>query len=62
VRESSRGMKTLVDAMDRTEATSPYAWITADKENMRGQFLSVPAATEIPTNVDIRLIVEFYSK
>ncbi len=62
VRESSRGMKALVEAMDRTEATSPYSWLTSDKEHMRGQFLTIPAASEIPTTVDIRLIVEFYSK
>lgn len=62
VREASRSMKMLVDAMDRTEATSPYSWLTTDKENTRGQFLTIPAAAEIPTNVDIRLIVEFYSK
>jgi len=62
VREKSRGMKTLIDAMERTEATSPYSWLSVDKENKRGQFLSIPAATEIPTTVDVRLIVEFYSK
>ncbi|MDD2331836.1 MAG: 30S ribosomal protein S4 [Candidatus Cloacimonetes bacterium] len=62
VRPKSRGMSTLVDAMSRTEATSPFAWLTVDKENMRGQFLTIPAATEIPTTVDVRLIVEFYSK
>jgi len=62
VAPSSRGMKMLIDAMDRTEHSSPYSWLTIDKENMRGQFLAIPAATEIPTNVDIRLIVEFYSK
>ncbi len=62
VREASRGMKMLLDAMDRTEISSPYSWLTVDKEHKRGQFLSIPAATEIPTNVDIRLIVEFYSK
>ncbi len=62
IREASRGMKMLLEAMERTEISSPYSWLTVDKEHMRGQFLSIPAATEIPTNVDIRLIVEFYSK
>lgn len=52
----------LVEALDRTEVTSPYSWLTVDKENMRGSFDNIPAASEIPVSVDLRLIVEFYSK
>lgn len=62
VRPNSRGMKLLVEAMDRTEISSPYAWLSVDKENFRGQFNAIPAASEIPVSVDLRLIVEFYSK
>lgn len=62
VRERSRGNSMIKDAMDRTEATSPYSWLSVNKENMNGQFLSIPAASDIPTTVDVRLIIEFYSK
>ncbi len=62
IREKSRSNSMINECMERTAATSPYSWLTIDKENKRGQFLAIPAATEIPTNVDIRLIVEFYSK
>lgn len=62
VRPKSRGMKMLVEALDSSESTSPYGWLTIDKENMRGTFDSIPAASEIPVTVDLRLIVEFYSK
>jgi small subunit ribosomal protein S4 len=62
VRPKSRGMKMLVEAAERSEVTSPYSWLTVDKENMRGSFDSIPAASEIPVTVDLRLIVEFYSK
>ncbi|HOD17850.1 MAG TPA: 30S ribosomal protein S4 [Candidatus Cloacimonadota bacterium] len=62
VREKSRNNKMILDAMERTETTSPYSWLTVNKEQMNGQFLSVPAVAEIPTTVDVRLIVEFYSK
>jgi small subunit ribosomal protein S4 len=62
VRPTSRGMKMLVEAMERTESSSPYSWLSVDKENMRGQFTAIPAASEIPNTVDLRLIVEFYSK
>jgi small subunit ribosomal protein S4 len=62
VRPKSRSMKLLVDAIERTEVSSPYSWLSVDKENFRGQFNAIPAATEIPVTVDLRLIVEFYSK
>lgn len=62
VRPKSRGMSMLKDAMERTETTSPYPWLSVDKENMRGQFVNTPTAAEIPNTVDLRLIVEFYSK
>jgi small subunit ribosomal protein S4 len=62
VRPKSRGMKMLVDALDSSEATTPFSWLTVDKENMRGSFDSIPVASEIPVTVDLRLIVEFYSK
>ncbi|HNX03099.1 MAG TPA: 30S ribosomal protein S4 [Candidatus Cloacimonas sp.] len=62
VRPKSKGMKPLLEAMDKTEASSPYSWLSIDKENFRGQFLSLPAISEIPVTCDLRLIVEFYSK
>ena len=62
IKEKSRTNKMILDAMDRTEATSPYSWLSVDKDKMNGQFLSVPAVSEIPSTVDVRLIVEFYSK
>ncbi len=62
VKPQSRGIKPLVEAMDRTEVSSPFAWLSIDKENFRGQFNAIPAASEIPVSVDLRLIVEFYSK
>jgi small subunit ribosomal protein S4 len=62
VREKSRSNKMIQEAMERTEATSPYSWLSVDKERMTGQFMSMPAASEIPSTVDVRLIVEFYSK
>ncbi|MFO8144732.1 MAG: 30S ribosomal protein S4 [Candidatus Syntrophosphaera sp.] len=62
VRPKSKGMSILSEVMESTESSSPYAWLTVDKENMRGQFVNVPSAEEIPNTVDLRLIVEFYSK
>jgi small subunit ribosomal protein S4 len=60
--EKSRGISMIQEALERTEATSPYSWLSVTKENMTGQFMSLPTASEIPSTVDLRLIVEFYSK
>lgn len=62
VRPKSKGMKIFGEIFERTEISSPYSWLSVDKENMRGQFVNIPAAAEIPNTVDLRLIVEFYSK
>ncbi|NLK49960.1 MAG: 30S ribosomal protein S4 [Candidatus Cloacimonetes bacterium] len=62
VRPKSRGMVMLKEAIESTETTTPYNWLNVDKENMRGQFVNIPTASEIPNTVDLRLIVEFYSK
>ncbi|HNU54239.1 MAG TPA: 30S ribosomal protein S4 [Candidatus Syntrophosphaera sp.] len=62
VRPKSKGIKPLAEAWNNSEASSPFPWLTVDKENMRGQFVNIPLAAEIPNTVDLRLIVEFYSK
>ncbi|HHV36973.1 MAG TPA: 30S ribosomal protein S4 [Candidatus Cloacimonetes bacterium] len=62
VRPKSRSMQFIKDALDLSESTSPYSWITIDKDNMRGSFEEIPVADEIPVTVDMRLIVEYYSK
>ncbi len=58
--KSKRGA--ITDALEVTSATSNYSWLSVDKQNFKGEFLAIPNAEEIPTNVDVRLIVEFYSK
>lgn len=58
--KSRRGA--ILEACESTNQTSGYSWLSVDKDNFKGEFLAVPTAEEIPTNVDVRLIVEFYSK
>ncbi len=62
VRPKSKGIKPLAEAWNSSEASSPFPWLSVDKDNMRGQFVNIPAAEVIPNTVDLRLIVEFYSK
>lgn len=37
-------------------------WLTLDSENMAGRVLSLPDPSEIDTGIDVRLVVEHYSR
>ena len=37
-------------------------WLSLDATNLNGQVTSLPEVSEIDTGIDVRLIVEFYSK
>lgn len=37
-------------------------WLTLDSENMSGRVLSLPDPSEIDTGIDVRLVVEHYSR
>jgi ribosomal protein S4 len=37
-------------------------WLTLDPEQMAGRVLSAPEPTEIDTGIDVRLVVEHYSR
>ena len=37
-------------------------WLRLDQENLTGEVVAVPDASEVDTGIDSRLIVEFYSK
>jgi len=61
IREKSR-RGAISEALEVTSVSSAFSWLSVEKENFKGEFLAIPNAQEIPTNVDVRLIVEFYSK
>lgn len=37
-------------------------WLSLDPENMTGKVVSLPEPSEIDTGIDVRLVVEFYSR
>lgn len=37
-------------------------WLSLDPQNMSGRILSLPDTTDIDTEIDVRLVVEFYSR
>ena len=42
--------------------SSVYEWLTWDKNNLSGTFVSIPERIQIPENIKEQLIVELYSK
>jgi len=63
VKESSRRLSIVHESLQRTRGDSAVPnWLSLDKANLSGVFLSVPERTDIPLNANEQLIVELYSK
>ena len=62
IREKSRGMTLIQEAMEASTEVSNYEWFEVDKDQFMGKILSIPTRIQIPLDVDERLIVEYYSK
>ena len=62
VREGSRTIQKIVDALGKVDRTSRPTWIELDKDNMRGKITALPARSDIAADIDEQLIVELYSK
>ena len=62
IKEKSRGMTLIQEAMEASTEVSNYEWFEVDKDQFMGKILSIPTRTQIPLDVDERLIVEYYSK
>ena len=61
VREKDRNMVAVVDAL-KVHKSPAVAWLSWDEATMQGTLLSVPQRSEIPENVEMQLIVEFFSR
>lgn len=62
VREKSRKLEMIHDAMKRMKDTLMPEWLSLDKANMTGTFLKMPERTEVQFIGNEQLIVELYSK
>jgi small subunit ribosomal protein S4 len=60
VKEKSRNLLAIQEAMDAS--ASVYPWLEVQKDKFMGTYLEVPLREQIPVNIDERLIVEYYSK
>lgn len=60
IREQSKALEVVTSAL--TRKASRYAWLEVDKMNLTGKFLTYPERSDIPENIQERLIVELYSR
>ena len=61
MREKDRDMIAVVYSLKRQSA-APVNWLSWDASTMQGTLLSVPTRAEIPENIEMQLIVEFFSR
>ena len=60
IREKSKTLNIIVEANGRDTVT--YEWLSWNKDQLQGTFVSVPERLQIPENIKEQLIVELYSK
>lgn len=61
MREKDRGMISVIDSLER-QKTALVDWLSWDAPTMQGTLLSVPERSQIPENLEMQLIVEFFSR
>ena len=62
VREKSRKMDIILEAMRRIKGDVDLGWLELDKAKMRGTFTAVPDRDEMNLTVNEQLVIELYSK
>lgn len=62
VRDQSKKMDVIVEAMKRIKGDIDLPWLELDKAKMTGSFLALPERDEMGLTVNEQLVVELYSK
>lgn len=62
VRESSRKVERILEALETVARRGIPSWIELDKENFRGTVKVLPVRDELTMPVQEQLVVELYSK
>ena len=61
IREKDRDMIAVVDSL-KNPRSAQMSWLSWDDATMQGTLVSVPLRAEIPENIDVQPIVEFFSR
>jgi len=62
VAEKSRTLPAIVQSVERAGSRRLPIWLQIEGDAMRGRVLALPARTDIDTQVEEGLVVEFYSR
>jgi small subunit ribosomal protein S4 len=62
VREGSRNVKSILDAMETVVRRGIPSWISLEKEKFRGTLTAVPNREDLTMPIQEQLIIELYSK
>jgi small subunit ribosomal protein S4 len=62
VREKSKKMDVILEAMKRIKGDIDIPWLELDKAKMKGTFIAIPERDQMNFTIDERLVVELYSK
>jgi small subunit ribosomal protein S4 len=62
VREGSRKVKNILDAMETVIRRGIPSWISLEKEKFRGTLTAVPNREDLTMPIQEQLIIELYSK
>ena len=62
VKEKSKKMDIVLDAMRRIKGDIELTWLELDKAKMSGTFIAVPDSDQMNLNIKEQLVVELYSK
>ena len=60
IREKSKSLNIIIEANGKD--ASAYEWLSWNREQLQGTYISVPERIQIPENIKEQLIVELYSK
>ena len=60
IREKSKSLNIIIEANGKD--ASAYEWLSWNREQLQGTYVSVPERVQIPENIKEQLIVELYSK
>lgn len=62
VRENKRQQERVQDAMKRADEKGLTDWVQVDAKNYSGSLKRTPERDDLPSDIDVSLVVELYSK
>ncbi len=62
IREKSKRMDVILDAVKKIRGENALSWLKLDKAKLSGEILHIPDREEIPQDFNEQLVVELYSK